>query len=61
MTFNLLNSKKTTLKTIEKYVGNVTKGIQSSFTISITELDLTTVLTLTYVTYGVTGGTVSLI
>lgn len=55
----LLDSDKSVLYTTTKSLGNVTEGVQVSFTISIFELSLSIVWNTSYTSWQVAGGTVS--
>lgn len=56
---NFLDKNKETLYTKKKTLGNVTKGVQVSFSISLFDLDITTVFKTEYTSISVTAGTVS--
>ena len=47
------------LTSTTRYIGNVTKGVQTSFTISILDLGFKDAWNTKYTSVGVTGGTVS--
>ena len=59
ITINFLDSNKKILTSISKSLGNVKKGVQVSFSISLMDLGLSVALNTQYNSIAVTGGTVS--
>ena len=53
------DKKDTILKTYTKYLGNVVKGVQVAFTISLEDLGLINSLKASYLEWSVVSGTVS--
>lgn len=59
ITVNFLDSNKKLLTSTSKQVGNVKKGVQATFSISLFELGFSVAWNTKYNTVAVTGGTVS--
>lgn len=59
ITVNYLDKNKNLLTSKTKYLGNVKKGVQVSFSFSITDLGVSVVWNTQYESIAVTGGTVS--
>lgn len=59
LTFTFYDSNLKSIKSISKNVGNVSKGLEFTVTISITEFSFTEIFKISKVSTSVTGGTVS--
>ncbi|MDE7082343.1 MAG: hypothetical protein K2O89_01405 [Clostridia bacterium] len=59
LTFKFYDNNTTLIKTIVRNLGNVSKGIEFTVSISLTEFSFTDLFKISQVSFGVTGGTVS--
>lgn len=59
ITINFLDSNKNILTSVVKYLGNVKKGVQVNFSISLLDVNLSVAWNTKYESWTVTGGTVS--
>ena len=59
ITVNIQNSSKTTIYTTQKFIGDVKKNVQTSCSVTLSELGWNNSLNAKYVSVTVSGGTVS--
>ena len=59
LTLKFTNENRVTIKTLERYVGNIDEGETERISISISEFGLSEIFTIQYVEASVTGGSVS--
>lgn len=59
LTLKFTNENRVTIKTFEKYVGNIDEGETERISIGISEFGLSEIFTIHYVAASVTGGSVS--